>query len=224
MRSLLFVSLAAVGACAPARVSRVPVPGERIPVASRALAACPVYVMDGVRIEGACGASVATQAMSAAGIAGAAIPADAKDIASVDAIIAALYEANTSMIGEKGQADRFRSLFASGAILAPTSVLPNGTPFLGMITPGEYAARALQGQPGNGYSEREIARRTEAFGNIMQVFSTYETRRSRSDRQPTRGINSIQLFHDGNRWWIVSVLWDNERPGAAIPQRYLPRP
>jgi hypothetical protein len=26
-----------------------------------------------------------------------------------------------------------------------------------------------------------------------------------------RGTNSVQLFHDGERWWIVSVMWNTSR-------------
>jgi hypothetical protein len=36
-----------------------------------------------------------------------------------------------------------------------------------------------------------------------------------------RGINSIQLFNDGSRWWILSIYWQHETPQHAIPQKYL---
>ncbi|MFQ5680142.1 MAG: hypothetical protein ACE5HP_11870 [Gemmatimonadota bacterium] len=73
-----------------------------------------------------------------------------------------------------------------------------------------------------GFFEREIGNVTERFGNVAQAFSTYESRFSPDDPEPfQRGINSIQLFHDGTRWWIISVLWDWERPDNPIPERYL---
>jgi hypothetical protein len=37
-----------------------------------------------------------------------------------------------------------------------------------------------------------------------------------------RGINSIELFWDGARWWIAAAQWDDERPGNPIPKEYLP--
>jgi hypothetical protein len=83
--------------------------------------------------------------------------------------------------------------------------------------------QASSGQPRHGFSEREIARTTEAFGNIVQAFSTYETHRDSTDTHPIHGINSIQLFYDGTRWWVVSVLWDNERPDKPIPPEFLKR-
>ncbi len=72
-----------------------------------------------------------------------------------------------------------------------------------------------------GFRERELARRTEQFGHIAHVFSTYE---GRMETEPTviRGINSIQLMNDGTRWWIISVFWEAERPDNPLPQQYLP--
>ncbi len=75
-----------------------------------------------------------------------------------------------------------------------------------------------------GFFEQEIARRVERFGAVAHVFSTYESRHAQSDPQPfTRGINSIQLFFDTKRWWVVTIYWDSERPGLAIPAAYLPK-
>jgi hypothetical protein len=75
-----------------------------------------------------------------------------------------------------------------------------------------------------GFFEREIARRVERFGAIAHVFSTYESRRAETDPQPfARGINSIQLFFDGQRWWVVTIFWDSERPNQPIPAEYLPK-
>ncbi len=75
-----------------------------------------------------------------------------------------------------------------------------------------------------GFFEREIARRVERFGAVAHVFSTYESRKAESDPVPfVRGINSIQLFFDGKRWWAVTIFWDSERPDQPIPAEFLPR-
>lgn len=153
--------------------------------------------------------------------AAATVAADPEDVASPDAIIAALYDANTIMVDQKRDADRFRSLFVPGARLMPTARGPNGPAVMRIQTVEDYVRAASGGQPRHGFSEREIARTTEAFGNIMQVFSTYETHRDSTDQKPIRGINSIQLFNDGTRWWVVGVLWDHERPDKPIPATYL---
>lgn len=149
------------------------------------------------------------------------IAADPSDVASADAIIAALYDANTNLADQKRGADRFRSLFVPGARLMPTSRPVDGKAAIAIRTVDDYVRQASSGPPRHGFSEREIARTSQAFGNIMQVFSTYETHRDSSDTHPRRGINSIQLFNDGARWWVVGVLWDNEGPGKTIPAEYL---
>jgi hypothetical protein len=74
-----------------------------------------------------------------------------------------------------------------------------------------------------GFFEREAHRTTESFGDIVEVFSTYESRHAKDDAKPfVRGINSIQLLKDGDRYWVVNILWDAERPGTEIPAKYLP--
>ena len=155
--------------------------------------------------------------------AAASVPARPKDVASVDAIIDALYDANTILVDRKRDADRFRSLFLPGARLMPTAGSGTAPRVIRVLTVEDYVRQASSGQPRHGFSEREIARTTEAFGNIVQAFSTYETHRDSTDTQPIRGINSIQLFNDGSRWWVVSVLWDNARPDKPIPPEFLPR-
>lgn len=142
------------------------------------------------------------------------------DVSSVDAIIKATYEANSVMVDQKRDADRFRSLYA------PNAQMMNGVHDMARVglnarSVDDYIAAAMSGPPRHGFSEREVARTSEAYGSIMQVFSTYESRRDSSDTHPTRGINSIQLFNDGKRWWVVSVLWDAESGSSPIPAKYL---
>ena len=143
------------------------------------------------------------------------------DVASVDAIIAALYDANTNLVDQKRDADRFRSLFVPGARLMPTFRPPNGKGVIAIETVDDYVRGASTSPRRHGFSEREIARTSQAFGNIMQVFSTYQTHLDSTDTHPHRGINSIQLFTDGMRWWVVGVLWDTERPDKPIPPGFL---
>jgi hypothetical protein len=75
-----------------------------------------------------------------------------------------------------------------------------------------------------GFFEREIFNVSETFGGVTHRFSTYESRSRAEDPKPfARGINSVQLLNDGRRWWVVTVLWDVERPNNPIPAKYLPR-
>jgi len=74
-----------------------------------------------------------------------------------------------------------------------------------------------------GFYETEIARQVEQFGHIAHVWSTYESRHDLSEPEPfMRGINSIQLFNDGKRWWILSIYWQHESKKSPLPDKYLP--
>ncbi len=152
-----------------------------------------------------------------------AIPdADAEDVASVDAIIEALYGVISGGKDEARDWDRMRSLFYPGARLIPTVQRQEGGSAAIVWTVDEYIERAGPFLLRDGFWEDEIGRTTERFGAVTHVFSTYESRINTPDSDPMmRGINSIQLLHDGSRWWIVSVFWDSERPDQPIPDAYL---
>ena len=146
------------------------------------------------------------------------------DVASVDAIIAALYDVISGPAGQKRDWDRMRSLFAPNARLIPTSKRPDGTYGMRTWSVEEYIANAGVGLERNGFFERELARKQERFGNVVHAFSTYDSKRTAADEKPfARGINSIQLWNDGARWWILTVFWEGERPDNPIPADYLPR-
>jgi hypothetical protein len=149
--------------------------------------------------------------------------ARAADVASPDAILAATYDVISGPAGQKRDWDRFRSLFTPGARLVPTGPKKEGGFYIQVITPDEYAKLADAYFEKNGFSEKEISRKSERFGNIMHVFSTYASRHDAKDPEPfERGINSFQLFFDGARWWVVTIYWEGETAGSPIPKEFLP--
>ena len=93
------------------------------------------------------------------------------------------------------------------------------------ISPDEYAKMADPYFAKNGFVERESARKAERYGNIAQIFSTYESRHDAADPKPfARGINSFQLFYDGKRWFVVTIYWQEETPANPLPKEFLPAP
>ena len=147
------------------------------------------------------------------------------DVASEDAIVAALYDAISGPACQHRDWDRFRGLFAPGARLIPTVSTPDGTLGIRAQTPDEYVATVKSSMEEFGFAEKEIAHVGESFNGVVHRFSTYESRRSANGATPfARGINSIQLLNDGKRWWVVTVYWAGERPAAPIPALYLNRP
>ena len=152
-------------------------------------------------------------------------PARPADVSSADAIIAALYDVISGPAGQKRDWDRFRSLFASGARLIPTGRRPDGSQARRVMAPEEYATNSAPLLERNGFFEREISQTSETYGGMVHRFSSYESRHTAADSIPfARGINSIQLVNDGQRWWVLTILWEGERPDNPIPARYLKKP
>jgi len=150
------------------------------------------------------------------------------DVDTVDHLVASLYDVISGPAGQRDW-DRFRSLFVPdgriGVVLPESSATKDAPARKGdavFLTPDMYAQRDAPYFKAHGFFERSIANRVEEFGNLVHVWSTYESRNAKDDSQPfTRGINSIQIVHARGRFWIASVLFDDERPGLTLPEKYL---
>ncbi|HSP63638.1 MAG TPA: hypothetical protein VLQ90_11695 [Pyrinomonadaceae bacterium] len=148
-------------------------------------------------------------------------PANPADVATMDSIVAAVYDV-ISGPARKRDWDRFRSLFIPGARLIPTGARPTGEVGSRVLTVEDYVQRAGAAFEKQGFFEREASRRLERFGNIAHIFSTYESRHAKDDPKPfQRGINSIQLMNDGKRWWVVTIFWQGEDEKNPLPAEYL---
>jgi hypothetical protein len=149
-------------------------------------------------------------------------PVNPAEVASIDATLASLYDVISGPPGQARNWDRFRGLFAPGARLIPSRTKPDGGAEAVVLDVEGYINRTSRFFEQNGFFERELTRKTEQFGNVAHAFSSYASFRTAQDSLPfSRGINSIQLLKDGNRWWVVSIFWDAERPGLTIPAEYL---
>lgn len=169
------------------------------------------------------GLALASSPLAAQAAAPPAAPAPRPDdVKSMDAIIAALYNVISGPAGQQRDWDRMRSLFVPGARLIPAVYRPDSVPRLRQLSVEDYITLAGPSLEKNGFFETEIARQVDQYGGVVQAFSTYESRHKADDPKPfVRGINSIQLFNDGQRWWVVTVLWEGERPDNPIPEKFL---
>ena len=144
-------------------------------------------------------------------------------VKTLDAIIGSLYEV---ISGEKGEArdwDLMKYLFHPDAKLIASGKNSAGKYSARYMTVDDYINNSGNWLVENGFFEKEIHRTVDTFGNISQVFSSYETYHSETDEQPfMRGINSIQLLNDGDRWWIINIYWTQESKENPIPTKYLP--
>ena len=144
------------------------------------------------------------------------------DMNDLEAIGAAVDEMYAMISGPKGPRDwsRQANCFHPAARQIRTSLDEIGRPAMKMMSLEQYARDTTPFFAENDFYEVEIGRRIDLFGNIAQVWSAYEARRSPDDAEPERrGINAIQLFRTPEAGWrIVSMIWDNERDGVGVPE------
>jgi len=150
------------------------------------------------------------------------IPANPKDVSSPEAIVAAVYDVISGPARQRRNWDRMRTLFVPDARMIPTGKRPTGESTRRVLTVEEYITNSGPFLEKDGFFETEIGKKTEQFGNIVHVFSTYESKRTLNDEKSfMRGINSIQLWYDGKRWWVITILWQSESQDTPIPEKYI---
>jgi hypothetical protein len=143
-----------------------------------------------------------------------------KDVQSTDAIITALYEVISGEAGQSRDWDRFKNLFTPDARLIPTSKNKDAKISYASMTPADYV-KMFESRVATGFYERELNRLTDAYGTIVHVFSTYETRESKDGPVTNRGINSIQLLKTHDRYYIMNIFWCGENTGFLLPDHYM---
>jgi hypothetical protein len=146
-------------------------------------------------------------------------PMPAGEADAVEGVVREVYAVISGPAGPRDWA-KFRALFAEGARLIPMRVTPDG-PAPAVLNVEGYEKRTTPVFEKEAFYESEIAHRVEMFGNIAHVFSSYESRHAPGEKPFARGINSFQLVRDAHGWKVMTILWDAERPGSPIPEKYL---
>lgn len=146
----------------------------------------------------------------------------AEKVISIDSTLTTLYGVISGEKDEERDWLLFKFLFHPDAKLIPTGENPDGDLSVRYMSPQDYIDVAGDWLVENGFYEKEISRKVDTFGNIAQVFSTYESFHSKGDKKPfMRGINSIQLLYNDGRWWIINIYWMQESVQNPIPEKYL---
>jgi len=131
-----------------------------------------------------------------------------EDVASTEAIVQASYALLSGRAGEPRDWDRFRTLYAPGARLIPIERDAAGIARARVLTPDEWIAARADFFARHSFFEYETSREETRLGRLTHVWSRYEAAESPGGPPIRRGANSIQLWHDGTRWWILSIAWD----------------
>ena len=137
--------------------------------------------------------------------------ASPSDVATLDAIVHAMYEVISGPAGAPRDWSRFRSLYLPGSRLMPVVSPPGEKPRVRVLSPEEYILRVEPIFAAEAFWERETGRQVETLGRVAHVLSHYESLRDPNGEPFERGTNSVQLFYDDSRWWVVSVMWNTSR-------------
>lgn len=145
-------------------------------------------------------------------------------VQTLDSTIETLYAVISGEKGEKRNWKLFKYLFKPDAKLIPSGKNSRGIHMVNYLSPDDYIKKSGKWLVEKGFYEKEIHRTINTFGNMVHVFSTYEAYNSHTDATPfMRGINSIQLLNDEERWWIINIYWNQETENSPIPEVYLPK-
>jgi len=128
------------------------------------------------------------------------------DVATIDGIIQAYYEVVSGPTGERADVDRDRSLHHPHAWVAIAGADSSGKPIVRTMTLEQYHGNnAPRREP---FWEWETDRVVHRFGNMVHVWSSYASAHRPGGEPFARGVNSITLFYDGQRWWIMGWMFD----------------
>lgn len=133
------------------------------------------------------------------------------DVATLDAIVHALYATVSGPLGQPREWDRFRSLFMPGARLMPVTSVRGEKPAVRFLSTEEFIHRVEPIFATEDFWERESSRQVETIGHFAHVLSFYDSLRSPDGPPFERSVNSIQLLNDGSRWWILNLMWNTSR-------------
>ena len=147
-------------------------------------------------------------------------PANPSDVATIDGLIDAYYAVVNVPPGSPGQWDRDRTLYVPWIHFVSIHDGKDG-PEVTSWTHPEFVA-ATEPLLKAGFQERELKRRVSRYGNIAHVESSYETRSGTDNPKVSRGVNFLELFFDGTRWWVASAVWQGESPRTPISVELLP--
>jgi len=132
-----------------------------------------------------------------------------EDVVSPEAIIRRAYELLSGRAADARDWESWRALHAPGARLIPLEKPGSGSLVARVFTPDEFIASRTPFLSQHDFYEWETARHENRFGSLAHVWSHYDAAATlRGTPIIRRGVNSIQLWDDGARWWIVSVMWD----------------
>lgn len=168
---------------------------------------------------------IASAAMMAANAQTAPAAPAAPDLTTIDGTIKELYAVISRPTPGTRDWDRFKNLFDPYARIVVNGMAgpEPAKSYYGSLSPDEYKTYNATVLERTAFTERELGRETTVYGEIAHVVSSYETTIGEAPAQQfQRGVNFIQLYYKGGRWYILSILYRPADARNPIPARLLP--
>ena len=151
------------------------------------------------------------------------IPARPDDVATLDGIMNAYYEVVSGPAGQPRQWNRDHTLYIPDIRFVLMSEDASGKISTRSMTHQEFADDSTAALGNSAFYERELHRISHRFGDVAHILSTAEQRVSPDGPATGHSIDSIELFWDGHRWWIINAnIWPGDRPGRPLSKEFLP--
>lgn len=149
------------------------------------------------------------------------VPPRAADVGTIDGVVKAYYEVVSGPPGQARDWARDRTLYVANVRFVMVTVGKDGKPSLNVMSHQEYVDGS-DAMLRKGFFEKEIKRETWQWGSLAQVRSSYETRHAPDGPVVGRGVNTLELVHDGTRWWVAAATWQDENPALVLPAPLAP--
>jgi len=136
------------------------------------------------------------------------------DVGTIDGLMKAYYEVVSGPVGERSDLERDRSLHHPEAWIAIAGANESGDPMVNVMTVDGFHGDNAPRQ--TAFWEWETDRVERRSGNMVSVWSSYAASETENGEPHTVGVNTLTLFWDGARWWIMNWMFD-ATAGASGP-------
>lgn len=127
-------------------------------------------------------------------------------------LIDTFYEIISGKATEMRDWDKFKNLFYTNANIMSISYNSDNNCVSIPKNVDTYISVLNEFLKGVDFYEYGLNYKIEVFGDIAQVYSEYEAKNYKEDKELIkRGINLVQAINDGESWKILNMLWDTQK-------------
>lgn len=135
---------------------------------------------------------------------------------SPEATVQTLWRSLSHEANAGGDAASLRRIFHPDAVVLGGRY-NNGQPVFSIRKATDFIAAVGTARPA-AFHECEVHRDVKQYDRFATVFSVVESRADKSTpKADFVGVNSIELYKQGDEWTIVALYYHVEKPGLPVP-------